>query len=199
MPLGNSSQRPAAPSAGMIRTNTQISQVELYNGAQWGPILPRDNVFPSPTDIYAWAGNVGNNNCTISRDTTVSSPFANNALKMAVTGNDPYIGTYSAARWKIAPAATGQTWQITVSCRASVATTMQIFIFGATPSGSWNSQSGTIEAFTHSVTTSWAQYSLFYTFSNPTVSYVQLRLDGPDSGGAGQNLWFDGLVVRRSG
>jgi hypothetical protein len=159
------------------------------------PTIYSNNVHPQPTDIFAWTG-TSSLFCTLSRD-TISSPFNNTPLKMAVTGNDPQTNTYNSSTWNIAPAANGQTWQIRVFCRADTTTTMQIFMFGANSSGSWTNSGGDISALTYDVSTEWREYVLEYTFANANIAHIQTRLDGPDTGGTGQNLWFDGLQVRR--
>ena len=35
MPIGNTAQRPAVATAGMIRFNTTLSATEFYNGTTW--------------------------------------------------------------------------------------------------------------------------------------------------------------------
>jgi hypothetical protein len=35
LPVGTTAQRPASPSAGMIRYNTTRNLVEIYNGSSW--------------------------------------------------------------------------------------------------------------------------------------------------------------------
>ena len=92
------------------------------------------NEFQYSTDIFGWCSSVDLSACTISRD-TVSSPVGNTPLKMAVTGNDPHIGTYNTSTWNIAPAANGQTWVVSVYVKADVATTGEIVLFGANSSG----------------------------------------------------------------
>jgi outer membrane receptor protein involved in Fe transport len=74
----------------------------------------------------------GANAATLSRDTAVTdSPAGGVAMKMAVTGNDPYTATYNSTTFNIATAASGQTWTLSVYVKASVATTGELFIFGA--------------------------------------------------------------------
>lgn len=38
LPAGTTAQRPASPSAGMVRFNTSLSQYEGYNGTVWGQL-----------------------------------------------------------------------------------------------------------------------------------------------------------------
>lgn len=155
----------------------------------------------SPLDITAWSGTTGHNACTVTRDTTVTdSPYGGVPLKMAVTGLDPHIGTYNAATWNISPAVAGETWEVRVLAKASVATTGQIFIFGANSSGFWSGvgAGGTnlsIDALTINIDTSWNEFKFTLTMVSPEIAYVQSRIDGPDSGGVGVNIWLDGMQV----
>jgi hypothetical protein len=155
------------------------------------------NEFQYSTDIFGWSGTSANA-ATLSRD-TISSPVGNTPLKMAVTGNDPHLGTYNSGVWNIAPAVNGQTWVVSVYVKASVATTGQIFIFGANSAGTgfvggaWLA----ISAVTVNITTEWTRVSHYITMANANVAFIHTRLDGPDSGGTGQNIWWDGLQVER--
>ena len=35
MPKGTTAQRPSSPVAGMIRENTTLNKIEVYNGTEW--------------------------------------------------------------------------------------------------------------------------------------------------------------------
>ena len=155
------------------------------------------NEFQYSTDIFGWSGTSANA-ATLSRD-AISSPVGNTPLKMVVTGNDPHLGTYNSGAWNIAPAGNGQTWVVSVYVKASVATTGQIFIFGANSAGTgfvggaWLA----ISAGGFNVTTEWTRVSHHITMANADIANIHMRLDGPDSGGTGQTLWWDGLQVER--
>ena len=155
------------------------------------------NEFQYSTDIFGWSGTSANA-ATLSRD-AISSPVGNTPLKMEVTGNDPHLGTYNSGAWNIAPAGNGQTWVVSVYVKASVATTGQIFIFGANSAGTgfvggaWLA----ISAGGFNVTTEWTRVSHHITMANADIANIHMRLDGPDSGGTGQTLWWDGLQVER--
>ena len=155
------------------------------------------NEFQYSTDIFGWSGTSANA-ATLSRD-AISSPVGNTPLKMVVTGNDPHLGTYNTGAWNIAPAGNGQTWVVSVYVKASVATTGQIFIFGANSAGTgfvggaWLA----ISAGGFNVTTEWTRVSHHITMANADIANIHMRLDGPDSGGTGQTLWWDGLQVER--
>jgi hypothetical protein len=152
------------------------------------------NVHPSPTDIYSWVTSA--TRATISRD-AMTSPLGSTPLKMDVAGNDPYTNSYGSSTWNLAAATTGETWQVRVFAKASVATTIELFMFGANSLGNWAGDGGNLKAEGFSVGTGWSEFIMDYTFTSTNVSFVQVRLDGPNSGGAGQTVWFDGLQVRK--
>lgn len=163
------------------------------------------NVFPYPLDIYSWYvplnGAATGNNCRLSQDfSTGKSPAGGIPMAMTVIGDDPHIGSYNALKWNIAPAAAGQTWTISFWAKASVATTSEILLFGSTSAGAaW---SGTnwyfLNSTTINVTPEWQRFTHSGTFSDANIGSIQLRLDGPNAGGAGQVVWWDGLQVERS-
>jgi hypothetical protein len=154
------------------------------------------NVWPAPLDIYSFVNNAFGNACFLARDTTQPlSPAAGIPMKMTVAGSDPYTNTYAAPQWNLADAAAGQTWRASVWVRGSVATTGQLFIFGINNPGS-----GLLDFGAGGVSisqSSWTQVSFTFTFSNPAVQKIQVRLDGPDAGPAGVIIWWDGLRVER--
>lgn len=156
------------------------------------------NEFQYTTDIFGWIGSPTANAATLSRD-TISSPVGNTPLKMAVTGNDPHTPTYNSGAWNVAPAANGQTWVVSVYVKASVATTGEIFIFGANSSGTGFVDGAwlTIAAGGFNITTDWTRVSFYATMTSASISFIQLRLDGTPSGGSGTNIWWDGLQVER--
>ena len=155
------------------------------------------NEFQYSTDIFAWSGTSANNS-TLSRD-TISSPVGNTPLKMLVTGNDPHLGSYNSAPWNIAPAANGQTWIVSVYVKADVATTGEILIFGANSSGVGYVNGAWLSFTTSTVNigTEWTRVQHVHTMNNADVAYIHVRLDGPNSGGDGQTVWWDGLQVER--
>ena len=174
--------------------------LRYWNGSFWllteyglGP-----NSHPASLDIFAWSG-TGSNAATLSRDTaTGKSPYNGDPLKMTVTGADPYTASYNGATWNIAPAANGQTWLVKVWAKASVATTGSIFIFGADSAGGFLGNFGTsFSAGGFNIGTSWSEVSFAFTFGDPSVAYIQTRLDGPDTGGTGVDIWWDYLQVYR--
>lgn len=150
------------------------------------------NVHPNPTNIFAWSG-TGNNNCTLSGDTTITRQYGSIPLKMVMTGTDPYTGTYNASANNLAPAANGQTWTLSFYAKASETVTGNCYIFGANSSGNY------IEAFATSftVTTSWQRFTLTSTFSNASTAFIQIRFGGA-SGQVGKIIWWDGVQVERA-
>jgi len=157
------------------------------------------NVMPNPTDIFAWAGVNAANAATLSRDTSMTRQYGSIPMKMAVTGNDPFTNTINygpgaLSTWNLAPAANGQTWTISVYVKASVATTGELFLMPADSNGvAITSYFGAI-----SISTSWTRVSFTVTISAATTAFIQGRLDGPNSGGAGINIWWDGMQVERA-
>lgn len=152
------------------------------------------NVYPAPIDIAAYMGFAATAAVT-SRDTTTSlSPAGGIPFKMAVTGNDPYTNSYIGTQWSFATAASGQTWTVSVWIKSSAPTTGGFFIFGADATGMYIELSNPM----WNITSEWQRFSSSFTFTNPNTVGIQVRFDGPDSGGAGVNLWFDGLQVEKS-
>ena len=156
------------------------------------------NIHPKPLDLGTWA--TGANAATLSRDATVTdSPVGGVPLKMVVTAGDPYTSTYNSAVWNLGSIVSGQTWTVSVWAKASVATSGQIFIFGADATGTYfEAPAGGI-----SITTAWQRFSYTYTFANASSVQIQTRLDGPDSGfgvdgTTRPNIWWDGLQVERA-
>jgi hypothetical protein len=153
------------------------------------------NEFQYSTDIVTFSG-TGSNAATITRD-TISSPVGNTPLKMVVTGNDPHVDMYNTPSKNIAPAVNGQTWIVSVYIKANVATTGEIFIFGAAADGNvFDAVTGQIAAGGVSIGTDWTRVSYAFTFTKG-ISFIQVRLDGPPTGGTGQTVWWDGLQVER--
>jgi hypothetical protein len=152
------------------------------------------NVIPSPLDIFSWTGPSGANAATLSRDTvTGRSPAGGVPMLMAITGNDPYTASYAAAVWNLGTAASGQTWIATAYVKASTTTLAGFFIFGSTAGGGIIDYAESL----YTATTSWSLISYSYTFTNPSVTNIQLRMDGPNSGGTGQSIWWDQLQLYR--
>lgn len=159
------------------------------------------NVHPKPNDIFGWyfdnGGGTTGNNCIVSRDTTIVSPVGGNPLRMFITGNDPYLFCYNSSTWNLFPASIGETWTISVYVKASGPTVNAgtLFLFGAPASGNvFDATFGEITGGNITFTQDWSRVSYTYTFTKP-VSFIQLRLDGPDSGATGQTIWWDGLQV----
>jgi hypothetical protein len=174
-----------------VVTNGLVYCVDAGNPRSYSP-----NTFPTPLDIFGWTSSA--NAATLSRDTTISpSPAGGIPMKMAISGNDPYTISYNTPAWNISTAASGQTWTLSVYVRASVAMTGQLFMFGADASGTVFTYVD-YGATTVNITTEWTRVTFSYTFSNVNVASVQIRLDGPDSGGTGANIWWDGIQLEQA-
>ncbi len=149
------------------------------------------NVMPNPTNIFAWSG-TGNNNCTLSGDSTITRQYGSIPLKMVMTGTDPYTGTYNNSSWNLAPAASGQTWTLSFYAKSSETVTGNCFIFGAPSSGIIVEAPST--SFT--VTTSWQRFTFTTTLSNASTAFIQMRFGG-SSGQVGKTIWWDGVQLER--
>lgn len=179
-------------------TDGLVMALDAANPKSFSP-----NVFAKPLDIYTWyvtqKGDSLANACTISQDNATSkSPVNGIPLRMDVTGTDAHIGSINTSVWNICPVSNGQTWRVSVYAKAS--TTLndcEIYIFGADSTGtafvggSWIG----ITQKTITITTEWQRFDHFITFNNASVAYIQMRLDGPNSGGTGTTVWWDGLQV----
>jgi hypothetical protein len=150
------------------------------------------NVMPNPTNIFAWSG-TGNNNCTLSGDSTITRQYGSIPLKMVMTGTDPYTGTYNNSSWNLAPAASGQTWTLSFYAKSSETVTGNCFIFGAPSSGIIVEAPSTF--FT--VTTSWQRFTFTTTLSNASTAFIQMRFGG-SSGQVGKTIWWDGVQLERA-
>ena len=132
---------------------------------------------------------------TTSRETSTGlSPVRGVPLRMNVTGNDPYIETYNSSQWNVADARQGDTWTVSVYAKADRSTSGQLFIFEANDKGEYTKGGAT----TIQLGTEWQRYSYTYTFTDSSTRSIQVRLDGPDSGGTGASIWWDGLQVERA-
>jgi hypothetical protein len=150
------------------------------------------NVMPNPTNIFAWSG-TGNNNCTLSGDTTITRQYGSIPLKMVMTGTDPYVGSYNSSIWNLAPAASGQTWTLSFYAKGSETLTGNCYIFGANSGGVYIEAAAT--SFT--VTTSWQRFTFTTTFSNASTAFIQMRFGG-SSGQVGKTIWWDGVQLERA-
>jgi hypothetical protein len=182
-----------------IVTDGLVTAIDFVNSKSFSP-----NTFPNGLDIYGWyvpkRGNATGNACTVSRDLdTLKSPVGGIPLRMDVTGNDPHLSSYNTSTWNISTALNGQTWRVSVYAKASqTLNNCEIYIFGANSSGSASIPGGGwygIAQKTITVTTEWQRFDHFITFNNAEVAFIQMRLDGPNSGGSGTTVWWDGLQV----
>jgi hypothetical protein len=148
-------------------------------------------------DIGAWQVAGGGNACTLTRDLTVTdSPFGGVPLKMAITGGDPYTLGWTSATWKITAATNGETWELRVLAKASVVGNLELFLFGSPSTGTPPVTAGTYSASGQLVTsTDWKEYKFRWTISYSGIRFLSMRLDGTQSVGSGQNIWFDGLQL----
>ena len=155
----------ATVAGGITFTNSIVSSgLQLFlDGANPDSYSP--NQFAYAVTMPTWFTSFGANNAILTADPTIDpSPAKGVPLKMAVTGTDPYTATYNNSTFNISPAASGQTWTVSVYVKASVATVGQLFIFGANSSGNYIDFS----AGGFNITTSWTRVSFTFTFTNPS-------------------------------
>lgn len=155
------------------------------------------NVYPNPTDLLGWQYMLAGASCTLSRDTTITRQYGSIPMKMTVTGNDPYTA-HNAGVYNLAPASIGQTWTVSVWAKSSVPTDGQIFIFGTDANGNIFVINDYTGSGTFNITSTWQRFSLSYTFTKVATNFIQIRLDGTNSGGSGTIIWWDGLQVERA-
>jgi hypothetical protein len=167
--------------------------VAYFDGSNSDSLSP--NIHPYPTDIYRWADD--GNNVTLSRD-SVSSPVGSTPLKMVVNGDNPYLRSYGVSKGQryllsTASSSSRSTWTVSVWAKADSNTTGSMFIFGSTSDGThvdWQAIPPDIN-----ITTEWNRFQYTYTITNPSVTHLQVRLDGAETGGSGRTIWWDGLQV----
>lgn len=94
IPAGTTAQRPASPSSGMIRFNSQLSQYEGYNGTAW-------------TSIGGGATGGGSDTVFVETSTTVTTNYTLSTGKNAVTAGPV---TINAGISVVIPS--GQSWVI---------------------------------------------------------------------------------------
>lgn len=146
------------------------------------------NVHPYPRDLYAWQSAA--NAATLSRDAADPSPAGGIPMRMDITGNDPYQVTTSTP---VAPATSGQTWTISVWCKSTVSTTVDLYLFGIRTGDVYVEQT----SITRAVTTGWTRISHTGTLNNNSTVAVGCRLDGTGVSGTGISIWWDGLQLER--
>ena len=141
-------------------------------------------------------GQTTGNQCNLSQDTATAGPLGTSTpLRMDQLGNDTYTSTYSGPQYNIAVATSGQTWEITVWMKASTSISAEgAWIAEADAAGNYLIGGGSPFP---SLTTSWQQVTSTYTTTNASCAFVQCRLDGTQTGGAGITVWWDNLRIRR--
>ena len=175
-----------------IVTNGLVCNFDIANQKSYSP-----NVHPKPLDLYSWINTPTGHYCTLSVDTTTSSPVGNlnRPLKMVQTGADTYTATYNASTWQLSPAVAGQTWTVSVWVKASVSMTIEgCWIAELSSAGGFLAGGGSPYP---TIGTNWTRISSTYTLVNASTAYVAVRLDGSQTLGSGI-VWWDGLQLERS-
>lgn len=168
------------------------------------------NSWGTPTSGITWndvfnrfnRGQGTGNNCTLLADGSVAGPFNNSVpMRMTQTGDDTHTATYNAFIDNLSAASVGDQFRITYWARASTNVTIE---------GAWlpnaNSVGGYLSGSTYisgtvngsiALTTSWQRFSTVWQVANASTAYVQIRLDGTQSGGNGTTVWWDHLTLEK--
>ena len=182
--------------SGLKSENLWHSKIVTSNLLQYLDASKRDsfnrNVFPYPTDVFAFAGGVPYN-CTLIRD-TIQSPVGKSPMKMTITvSTDPMAQTYNNSTWNLHPAVAGETWTFSFWAKADRDTYVQPFLMEANSSGAYLTSSNAV----YPITTQWQRFSITRTFDNASTAFCQIRLDAYDTAVVGTILWWDGIQVER--
>lgn len=160
------------------------------------------NVFPYPTDFYSFAQN-GSGRVTVSRD-NIESPVGNTPLKLTqtATGGRGYTVSYNNAAYNIAPATAGETWTFSFWAKSSVNNpgTGAMYIFGANSSGTAYVNNAWLNIYSKGIqiTTEWQRFEGTFTFTNPDVAYIHVRVDTDNDAAIGDQFWYDGFQVEKT-
>jgi hypothetical protein len=163
---------------------------------------PDSNVFPAPRNVVSRLGS--GSSCDIQADPTQpTSPAGGIPMKMTVTGADPYTESWGSAQWNLADARAGETWTVKAWVRGSVPSYCGILLFGADAAGTYwfDDFADNGSNYFQVQQSSWTQVSYSYTFSQPYVEKIQIRVDGPEDGDLaylGHIIWWDGIEVFRN-
>jgi len=156
------------------------------------------NVHPYPINITQWmtVNSGATNNCTISTDSTQISPVGGTPMKMVVTSNDPYITSWNDSKWNLSQANVGETWTASVWVKANTAVTIETpVIFEMYANNVWT---GIADSVGIAVDTQWKRISRTRTLTNTNTGFIQVRLDGNQTGNTAATIWWDGLQVEKS-
>lgn len=166
-----------------------------YLSNSWGPVHTGLYI----PDLYEWAissGGAGLSACSVS-DSSASAPTPfGNALAMTHNGSaDAHVGTYSAAKWNLCPAISGQTFEWSVWIKADSSVTIEGLAFMEADAAGTYLSGGSMGAI--NVTTSWQRFTGQYTMANGSCAFAQTRLDGVQGGGFTGIVYWAGFEIRR--
>jgi hypothetical protein len=181
--VGNSSQNTVL--------NALISDNAIFVG--------NTNYFPAPLDIFSWASAAGLNNCTISRDTTItSSPAGGIPFKITPTGSDPHPGTISSNTWNLFPIAPGDVIKtsgyIRIDIDGTLAPSTYLLNLPANTIGGFGTLTKTDQVTRINATSNeWYYFEVVTTITGSNSGFMQIRPDGVN----GANTWYDGISVEK--
>jgi len=163
--------------------------------------------FGATTDVYAWVTSNGTTpyNCVISQDTSVGTAPGSLYFPLLIvpTGGDPIPGsTYNSNTWNLAPTTDGDVWKVSGYVRSDTNLTITpssfILLLLANTSGNYGTAGTTSEQPDVVLNKNqWTYFEKFITINgNANTAYVQLRLDGVNSGDA--NLWYGSVSLKKT-
>lgn len=165
--------------------------------------IGNNNAFPNPSDAYAWAGlATANQNCLVSRDTTIElSPYGGIPIKIQPTGADPFPGTYNSNSWNLASTSSGDVWKISGYIRTSGTVNLTdgtfLLVLPANSSGNYGTAGSAAGPAVNLQGNTWTYFETITTISgNANTSYLQIRLDGEQSGS--YTTWYDGIKIQKA-
>jgi hypothetical protein len=159
------------------------------------------------TDVYAWVTSNGTTpyHCVISQDTSVGKAPGSLSFPLLIvpTGVDPIPGsTYNSNTWNLAPTTDGDVWKVSGYVLSDKDLTITpgafILLLLANTSGNYGT-AGTTSSQPDVVLNKnqWTYFEKFITINgNANTAYVQLRLDGVNSGDA--NLWYGSVSLKKT-
>lgn len=196
-----------------VDNKTWDDSINLLINARIDIVAPEStyltNSWGTPTSGITWSDifNLFNRgqagvNCTLSTDGATAGPFNNSVpMKMVQTGNDTHTATYNSFADVLSAASVGDQFRITYWAKASTNVTIEgAWLPNADSGGGYLSGSTYISGTVNgaiALTTSWQRFSTVWQVSNASTAYVQIRLDGTQSGGSGTTVWWDHLTLER--
>jgi hypothetical protein len=94
VPVGTTAQRPASPTSGYLRYNTDTSQLEIYNGSAWGNVTPA----VTPANVSDQS-NTSTGGFDVPSGTTAQRPSSPNTGYLRFNTDLDCMENYTSAGW----------------------------------------------------------------------------------------------------